>query len=49
MVLNEENEESAKRVSLVAGIAAIEIMLMFIPPFVAPELHQVRELLEQKV
>jgi len=49
MVLNEENEESAKRVSLVAGIAAIEIMLMFIPPFVAPELDQVRELVEQKV
>lgn len=30
------NEESAKRVSTAAGIAASEIMLMFIPPCVDP-------------
>jgi len=30
------NEEAAKRVSAAAGIAASEIMLMFIPPFVDP-------------
>jgi hypothetical protein len=34
---------------MAAGISASEIMLMFIPPCVDPELHQVRELLEQKV